>query len=126
MPDFEKLEATYAYTVEHKDTWDQMVWAYPIFADEKETNICGTGCCFAGNALLVEGYRFEWVKVTEWGWQLHIVDPTGSRKYDRDFISSLAAEVLDLDDADETRVFHPTNTLADLRNIIDKWRYRPR
>jgi hypothetical protein len=127
MPDFVRLDATLAYTEAHPETHDQSVWARPIFADNRQASICGTACCFAGNALVVEGYQFEW-RYSEWEPGRGILDAAGNpvefdgRDATESDIMYLAEDLLGLDKGQSARLFSAFNTVANLRAIIDHWR----
>lgn len=121
MPNIEKLDATLAFTREHLATWEQGVWAKPIF--DAAFDICGTACCFAGNALLVEGYRFEWYLTDDNTTDIRITAPGGEVvSDDESFIMGKAKVILSLTPAEGIRLFNGANDLDQLAEIIDGWR----
>jgi hypothetical protein len=120
MPDFAKLKATLAYTAEHLEQWRQGDWATPV--EDDKGNLCGTTCCFAGNALLVEGYRFQWIVLGVFnGYDLILLGPDGQACGNDDDIMPLATRLLDLTIWQATCLFDGHNTFEDLERIIRGW-----
>jgi hypothetical protein len=130
MPNFPLLDATLAYTREHRDSWDQGTWARPRF--DRDRNVCGTACCFAGNALIVSGYRIEWV---EWeGAEDYVTcvilgpdgGPVKAPRRDRtaiaDDIGYIAQDLLFLTDDQSDELFASGNYLIDMEETIKGWR----
>ena len=114
-PNFEVLEATYAkiskmprwhtgdegvYDDPTAEYWVQETWnASPLM--EMEGHTCGTAGCFAG-----------------WVYEDHV----GPMRLAKEPISVRARKILGLDYTNADHLFTATNSLEDIRTIIDLWR----
>ncbi len=114
-PNFEILEATYdkiakmprwhsgdtgVYDDPKAEYWAQETWDASGLM-ENEGHTCGTAGCFAG-----------------WVYEDHV----GPMRLAENLISMEAREVLRLDCLNADHLFCATNSLEDIRTIIDLWR----
>ena len=95
-PNFELMDRTLDYIVEHPEEHVQREW------------VCGTGQCFAGSALALQGYRLH-RDGTDWA----------SRLLKEGHIADLARAELGIDDASAGLLFSGGNTIEDLKQLVD-------
>jgi hypothetical protein len=93
-PNLELIDAVMDHIDTHPEEWDQCEW------------ICGTVACFAGRAVLIDGWQDD--------------RSTGyvKKNGDRRFVEGLAEDILGLSFSQSGRLFYPGNTLDDLHSMV--------
>lgn len=106
MADNEKLDKALAWVKANPKSWNQEVWA--------EETECGTRCCFAGAALLTNGYRF--VFEGPYGPRFAgAMSPSGERIMS---IQEEAQKILELNPQQANRLFDGLNDLDELTEAV--------
>jgi hypothetical protein len=108
MANVEKCEEVLQFIKDHPEKHDQGTWGH-------ETD-CGTAACFAGWAVLLNGYEL----------QLQFGDPFGGHCFDvkslktgvRSAVATAAAEVLELTYGEAMTLFHAGNTFEELEQMV--------
>jgi hypothetical protein len=111
MPNVELLRRTQKEIHANPESWNQEHWfVQPLFPWRKG-RWCGTAACFAGHALLIEG------------WEPVFNADGGAECITRDgkigAIKEIARQVLDLPDAWADVLFAGKNDLEDIDRIVD-------
>lgn len=105
MPNTELLQRTLAHIEAHPDQWDQTMWA--------TKTECGTAYCFAGWTVAIA--RPDAVPVFEDDcFSTCEVSVDGARVY----IDELAIKLLGLSAGDADELFHASNTIEELREMV--------
>ncbi len=89
--------------------WNQATWA--------SRRDCGTVCCIAGKAALLEGWRPDFLSRAD-------VSDAFTITFERDgssrFADELAQEILGLTDQEASHLFRSENTVEQIEELIDK------
>lgn len=104
----ETMDAVLAASAEGR--WRQDVWFENRDAYGKE---CGTAGCFAGWCAFLDGYT-----VIDWN-TVMLFNPATHRTLLKNQVRYWAQERLGLDDNQATVLFAATNTLEDLKELVD-------
>lgn len=124
MANNELLEKTMKYIEENPQTWRQESWyawidedgdlvSESIDVEVTEVNSCGSAFCFAGRAALFEGFP-EPPKSNSMSW----VMPIGDSPYGV-MVDEFARARLGLTWDQASMLFNPSNTMEDLRKMVD-------
>lgn len=96
-PNVPLLLATLSFIQAEPRLWDQSTFIpWPQF--DAQGQECGTACCFAGNALLLAGFK-------------RLTNPQD--------IKRRAAKVLGLDYVDASRLFYAGNRLYEIAEMVE-------
>jgi hypothetical protein len=124
----ELLDEILAFITAHPQTWEQEDWyrvvdqktgesAYISRVNEyEEVNSCGTSFCFAGHVALHEGFPLP-PKQNSGYWQRVVKFEDGHT--DVEEASEFATKVLGLTTWQADELFDPTNTLDDLKIMVE-------
>jgi hypothetical protein len=96
------LKATLRYIELHPEEWEQSLW------------ICETTACFAGTACLLMGGK----RIFRKGELSDDESVRVGRK--RRLVMEMAQEVLDLNSNDASWLFNATNSLSELRRMVNE------
>lgn len=99
MVNVERLRKELEFVTSHQDEWDQGIYA--------ERTACGTTACLAGNTVLHDGLRLNWIEHLS-GCYIADALETG------ELIHSAAARILGLDDDQAEDLFEGGMTLRRL------------
>lgn len=110
----EELEENMKWVEEHPEQHQQGVWLRRLVGLEGE--VCGTAYCFAGAYVHRKGYKAIYGSSLVHGEVAHHVEILGIGQVD---IGDFVEKKLGLTRAQADILFDATNTLADLREIVD-------
>lgn len=115
MPDFELMDRVLDQISKNPKTWDQTTWRRPT------GNECGTAMCFAGWVADLSGA--EWYSNTAGTVEFAKVDVGGVPVW----VDEYATAALGIKSWEAEQLFESSNTLDDLREIVEdlKIRYAP-
>jgi hypothetical protein len=111
-PNIPLLRKTIEHIEAHPEEWDQTTWAV--------RTPCGTTMCFAGTALFVAGYTFNWS---------HRIEESSAATIRRSKTSGgktwpipwVAQEELGLNDCQVRNIFYcMTDDPAELREVVEE------
>jgi hypothetical protein len=139
MANVTELERVWDWIQAHPESHDPRAWAhstnrknqapdpYPIRGSQP---VCGTSLCFAGATVALNGYGLGWHRgdllgalTRGAGWRAYdaFEDLPQAGRFRRSYeIDELAVDILELDSYDACDLFDASNTLADIRRIINE------
>lgn len=118
MANVAKLEKTMTDILDHPEGWDQKTW------------VCGTTACYAGRAVLNEGFKVMVGFDHSWAMDADTpFDPGAEQEYLKMYsviglkahrvpVGDRAAEILDISDADALLLFSQRATLDNLQEMV--------
>jgi hypothetical protein len=112
MPNIERINRVIEHIEAHPESWDQRFWA--------ARTECGTTHCAAGWAVRL--YVLDSAPAWNFGYPLgdaRWITSGVAIGHSFDFYADLAADVLDLTDAQASDFFWASNSLEDLKAIRD-------
>ncbi len=105
MANVELLESTMQYIKDHPEGHDQTVWT------------CETGACFAGHAVLRNGYRAS-TRIDMWGNRIPVNGVVIDDKGEHRPVDRTAQRLLGLSDEDADIMFSAYNTADQLELMV--------
>jgi hypothetical protein len=102
----EKLEAVMDYIRNHPEEHNQSSWA--------ERGSCGTTLCFAGTTVALAGYAIMWDALTN---DAHLCRAP-KNAFRNEYISEVAANELELSDAQARSLFLNALTFDDVERTV--------
>jgi hypothetical protein len=108
MANIKLLRDTLEYVRSHPEKWNQLNWAYK--------DDCGTKYCFAGTAVHLAGYKFQW----ERGNNIDKDRLVGSRISGGELIREKAQTLFDISFDQSEDLFNAENSIFDIERLINQ------
>jgi hypothetical protein len=123
-----KMQEVLDYIEAHPDEYNQASWAGTKHEDGEGDELCGTTCCVAGHAALLNGWhlRITLHSPDEYGWEWIEVDERVD-KLDEDgnvvetlHIREAGVRELELTDYQADQLFNGGNDLDEIKAMVKK------